>query len=36
MMKRYAAVTDETLRVAAEPVAGSEVWEFARRSTVAR
>ena len=36
MMKRYAAVTDETLRVAAEAVAGSEVWEFARRSTVAR
>jgi len=36
MMKRYAAVTDETLRAAAEAVAGSEVWEFARRSTVAR
>lgn len=31
MMRRYAAVTDETLRAAAEAVSGSESWQHARK-----
>ena len=30
MMRRYAAVTDATLRAAAEAVAGNEPWQQAR------
>lgn len=33
MMRRYAAVTDATLRAAAEAVAGSEPWQQARNLT---
>jgi integrase len=32
MMKRYAAVTDSTLRAAAEAVAGNEPWQSSRKS----
>lgn len=32
MMRRYAAVTDTTLRVAAEAVSGGEPWQQARKS----
>jgi integrase len=32
MMRRYAAVTDETLRAAAEAVSGNEPWQYARKS----
>jgi integrase len=31
MMRRYAAVTDQTLRAAAEAVSGSEPWQHARK-----
>jgi len=31
MMKRYAAITDETLRAAAEAVAGNERWQYAAK-----
>jgi hypothetical protein len=33
MMRRYAAVTDETLRRAAEAVAGNEPWQQTRNSS---
>ena len=32
MMRCYAAVTDETLRRAAEAVSGNEEWQLARKS----
>jgi integrase len=31
MMRRYAAVTDATLRAAAEAVSGNEPWQLTRR-----
>jgi len=36
MMRRYAAVTDQTLRAAAEAVSGSEPWQQARKSAPAQ
>jgi integrase len=36
MMRRYAAVTDETLRAAAEAIAGSEQWQRAAKPASAQ
>lgn len=33
MMRRYAAVTDQTLRAAAEAVSGSETWSRSPENT---
>jgi hypothetical protein len=32
MMRRYAAVTDQTLRAAAEAVSGNEPWQWSAKS----
>lgn len=34
MMKRYAAVTDETLRAAAEAVGGNEPWQYSAKGAL--